>query len=337
MEFCWTFEIHRIKFREICRADLFANFINALTNDAIWLLDQSIESLVQIRNTEIEMTDSASWRLQPFEVQREREEAFAQSEGSCAANWRLANEQVRMMAYLTGVPDIAASFLSDDFLERMAQMIDYYIVQLLGPQISSLKVSNPEKYNFEPRKLLVDIISIFLNFSLCPGKHDAFLEAVVKDERSYKPEVFRRAVRLLSKKRLLSSERLNAFAQVVEDLQVISSSVQSIDELLADAPDHFLDPLVSSIMRDPVILPGSKITIDRSVITRHLLNTSSDPFNRQPLKAEDLVPNEALKKEIDAWMEAKLKDVRAHARMKAQAEAAKEAMSDEKDDDEMKS
>lgn len=42
-------------------------------------------------------------------------------------------------------------------------------------------------------------------------------------------------------------------------------------------------------MDDPVILPGSKISIDRATIRSHLLSDPHDPFNRVPLKMEDVV------------------------------------------------
>ena len=59
------------------------------------------------------------------------------------------------------------------------------------------------------------------------------------------------------------------------------------DVLTADASD----PLMYTIMRDPVILPSSKTTIDRSTIKSHLLSDTTDPFNRVPLKLEDVVPS----------------------------------------------
>ena len=46
-----------------------------------------------------------------------------------------------------------------------------------------------------------------------------------------------------------------------------------------------------TLMRDPVILPSSKVTIDRSTIKAHLLSDSKDPFNRSPLNIEDVVPS----------------------------------------------
>ena len=45
-----------------------------------------------------------------------------------------------------------------------------------------------------------------------------------------------------------------------------------MDALTAEAPDEFLDPLLSTLMRDPVRLPTSGNVVDRSTISQHLLN-----------------------------------------------------------------
>ena len=50
-----------------------------------------------------------------------------------------------------------------------------------------------------------------------------------------------------------------------------------------DAPDEYLDPLMATLMDDPVKLPSSKTIIDRLTIKRHLMNDPHDPFNRAPL------------------------------------------------------
>ena len=47
---------------------------------------------------------------------------------------------------------------------------------------------------------------------------------------------------------------------------------QDMDALTAEAPDEFLDPLLSTLMRDPVRLPTSGNVVDRSTISQHLLN-----------------------------------------------------------------
>jgi len=76
-------------------------------------------------------------------------------------------------------------------------------------------------------------------------------------------------------------------------------------ELLADAPEEYLDPIISTLMTDPVVLPSSKVTVDRSTIARHLLSDQTDPFNREPLTMDKVKSNEALKLEIEQWIQGK--------------------------------
>jgi hypothetical protein len=60
--------------------------------------------------------------------------------------------------------------------------------------------------------------------------------------------------------------------------------------VLAGANAEMIDPLMFTLMNDPVILPTSKTRIDRQTIKSHLLSDATDPFNRAPLKIEDVLP-----------------------------------------------
>jgi hypothetical protein len=53
-----------------------------------------------------------------------------------------------------------------------------------------------------------------------------------------------------------------------------------------------IDPLMDTLMEDPVMLPSGKV-MDRPVIMRHLLNSSTDPFSRQPLSEDMLQPGKS--------------------------------------------
>ena len=97
--------------------------------------------------------------------------------------------------------------------------------------------------------------------------------------------------------------------QLIGEIQEFSIKVQRLDrqqriddEVLADAPEEFMDPIMSTLMIDPVILPSSKITVDRSTIARHLLSDQSDPFNRSPLTMDQVKRNTELKDKIDNWI-----------------------------------
>lgn len=73
-------------------------------------------------------------------------------------------------------------------------------------------------------------------------------------------------------------------------------------QLIKDAPDEFVDPIMSTLMRDPVILPSSRQVIDRPNILRHLMTDPRDPINRSPLQASELIPATDLKERIHAWI-----------------------------------
>lgn len=62
---------------------------------------------------------------------------------------------------------------------------------------------------------------------------------------------------------------------LISDLRRVASRVAELalqqdeeDEALAEAPDEFYDPILSTLMTDPVILPSSKTTCDRSTIAK---------------------------------------------------------------------
>lgn len=93
----------------------------------------------------------------------------------------------------------------------------------------------------------------------------------------------------------------------VQNVELYTQQVQSEEQDLGDIPDDFLDPLMYTLMDDPVILPSSHTTVDRSTIKAHLLSDTHDPFNRVPLKIEDVVPDTDMKRRIDEWRASKLR------------------------------
>lgn len=90
-------------------------------------------------------------------------------------------------------------------------------------------------------------------------------------------------------------EKLRLFVEKAE------AAKKHDEDTYADYPEEFegisslmfmLDPLLCTLMEDPVVLP-SGITVDRSSIRTHLLSDPKDPFNRQPLTLEMLQPSTA--------------------------------------------
>lgn len=76
-------------------------------------------------------------------------------------------------------------------------------------------------------------------------------------------------------------------------LRIEKMKAASVEMDFSDVPDEYTDALMGTLMQDPVILPSSHV-VDRSVIVRHLLNSATDPFSRQPLTMDQLVSGNLL-------------------------------------------
>ncbi|CAF5068206.1 unnamed protein product, partial [Rotaria sp. Silwood1] len=81
----------------------------------------------------------------------------------------------------------------------------------------------------------------------------------------------------------------------------VAAQQKENDAAYDDAPDEYLDPITSTLMIDPVMLPSSRQIIDRATIARHLLSDQTDPFNRNPLRMQDVIPQTELKQTIEQW------------------------------------
>jgi hypothetical protein len=111
-------------------------------------------------------------------------------------------------------------------------------------------------------------------------------------------------VKTTRKLNLLTGESMIAFESLPELVELASRTVLADEAFLADAPDEFLDEILSTFMKDPVVLPSGHF-VDRSTITQHLLNDPIDPFNREPMTVEDIRPATELKARMDAWLAGK--------------------------------
>ena len=64
-----------------------------------------------------------------------------------------------------------------ELADRLAAMLNFNLQQLCGSKCKHLKVKNPEKYGWEPRKLLNSLTDIYLHLD-CPK----FAQAIAEDE-----------------------------------------------------------------------------------------------------------------------------------------------------------
>uniref|UniRef100_A0A8C9WW91 Ubiquitin conjugation factor E4 B n=1 Tax=Sander lucioperca TaxID=283035 RepID=A0A8C9WW91_SANLU len=275
----------------------FVRYINMLINDTTFLLDESLESLKRIHEVQEEMKNKEQWEQLPREQQQSRQSQLTQDERVSRSYLALATETVEMFHILT--KQVQKPFLRPELGPRLAAMLNFNLQQLCGPKCRDLKVENPEKYGFEPKKLLDQLTDIYLQLDCA-----RFAKAIADDQRSYSRELFEEVISKMRKAGIKSSIAIEKFKLLSEKVEEIVAKNSQSEMDYSDAPDEFKDPLMDTLMTDPVILPSGNI-MDRSIILRHLLNSPTDPFNRQPLTESMLESVPELKERIHTWMREK--------------------------------
>ncbi|KAJ6810566.1 putative ubiquitin conjugation factor E4 [Iris pallida] len=300
LEYLWNVPSHRNAWRQIAREEEkggYLNFLNFLINDSIFLLDESLNKILELKEIEAEMSNSAEWERRPPQEREERMRQFHSRENIVRFDMKLANEDVGMLAFTS--EQIVAPFLLPEMVERVASMLNYFLLQLVGPQRKSLTVKDPEKYEFRPKQLLKQIVKIYVHITR--GDKDNILPAAIsKDGRSYNEQLFTAAADILWK---IGEDGMviQEFVQLGVKAKAAASEAMDAEAILGEIPDEFLDPIQYTLMKDPVILPSSRISIDRAVIQRHLLSDNTDPFNRSHLTQDMLIPDVELKAKIEEF------------------------------------
>lgn len=295
----WSNTLYREQLSQESKVNVefFVRFVNLLLNDVTFVLDESLSAFVKIHALQEELKDPNDMEATQ---KTEKEEALADAQNKAKSFMQLANETVAMLKLFTEA--LADSFTMPEIVQRLADMLDYNLDAMIGPKSSQLKVENPQEYGFNPRVLLAEIVDIYLNLRA----KESFIIAVARDGRSFKPANFENTTTVLRNRGLKSAEDLAAWTALGEKFKKAKEIEDQAEEDLGEIPEeftgksvffvaswganHHADPLMYTLMEDPVILPTSKVSIDRSTIRSYLLSDPLDPFNRAPLKIEDVVP-----------------------------------------------
>ncbi|KAG5268844.1 hypothetical protein AALO_G00217100 [Alosa alosa] len=279
---------------EAMNPPLFLRFLNLLMNDAIFLLDEAIQFLSKIKVLQLER-DRGAWDDLSPDARREKESSLQMFGQLGRFHNIMSNETIGTLAFLTS--EIKGIFVHPFLAERIISMLNYFLQHLVGPKMGALKVKDFSEFDFKPHQLVSDICTIYLNL----GNEENFCASVPKDGRSYSPTLFCQTVRVL-KKINKPGDMIVSFSLLADKIKSLADRHQQEEETYSDAPDEFLDPIMSTVMLDPVVLPSSNVTVDRSTIARHLLSDQTDPFNRTHLTMDQIRPNEELKQQILQWL-----------------------------------
>ncbi|KAM0732007.1 Ubiquitin conjugation factor E4 B [Formica fusca] len=289
----WHSPVHRASIVNESNNGNFVKFINILMNDITFLLENVLEYLKYILEVEEFMSDTIAWNAISQEQQQSRMRQLTADEEQVRFSLKLAKEIVAMFYYLT--VDIKEPFLRPELVGQLCAMLNFNLQQLCGSKYKNLR--KLEKYGWQPRMLLSQLVDIYLHLDC-----DNFAAALASDELLFCNELFTDAANELERSAIKTTTEIENFVALAERAAVIARD----NRARGDAPKEFRDPLMKTLMEDPVKLP-SGIVVDKAVIIKHLLNSATDPFNQQPLSEDMLVPMPDLKERISIWKQQRKK------------------------------
>ena len=276
-----------------------------LMGDVSYLSDEVIQRLIDIRKYQELKDNKEVWDSKTEEERKSEDSKFIENDRMLKAECRLLNHSLGFMVIICSC--LQEYVIKEQKAERLANLLNYCLDEFTSKS-SQLKIKNKKDYEFNPSYIMESLIKIYSYFS----SYEQFIEHIVMDERSYKYDNFIKAIKVKNdfNKVKVEPEISEKFDDLVYNKlkkakEIVDKNTINYD----DAPEEFLDPLTFALMEDPITLPTSHINIDRRTIEDYLLTNHTDPFNRNPLTKEELIPNVELKNKIEEYKAKKLKDL----------------------------
>ena len=245
--------------------NMYKRFIIMNLSDLNFLLEEIVNSVKKIKNISLRI---------PFE-QLNRIMSLLKSD------LLFSYEQLELL--YTGSKYLNNLFITPEIITQFVPMANYFIKYFIN---EDMLVKDKTIYGYKPDKIVELLSKVYLEIS----HSDDVIQEIILDKRSYYPELFEdMSNHLLTVNKITELQKVNfQMIQTIIDSKIkkINNRVILIDE--NELPDDIMDPIMCSIMKDPILLPSSNKIMDKSVICRYLLSAQEDPFNREPLDIEEL-------------------------------------------------
>lgn len=171
--------------------------------------------------------------------------------------------------------ELLSEHLCNKIIESLCHIIKKITTNI--HKYNTLIINN--NLNIDMNSLITATIKIIIKFS----NYSTFKLLLFDYEKQQNNNVYSEIIQILFSEEINSWDLYYNLLQLENDIKKIQLLTNS-----KTIPDKFLDPLLNSIILNPVILPDSKQFIDKSTILKHLENNETDPFTRKKLTINEL-------------------------------------------------
>ena len=164
--------------------------------------------------------------------------------------------------------------LLDDYIKyKFVHSINYNINLILKTRYSIIK-SHPLMV-----KLLFSFLGIYEHFT----DNELFIDSILWDKRTFSFSYLKRVKNLFIKLTIIDNyDSVLGIYHIKYFIHTLLNYSKRISYHVEGVLEK-LDPITCEPIKNPVVLPSSKMILDKWTICNHLLSNESDPFNRSPL------------------------------------------------------
>ena len=181
---------------------------------------------------------------------------------------------------IDGVSDI---IMKNEILGKMINLGNYFILKLFGDKDIPNLVDKSEEYYFDKKLLLQFSLKMYLRY----GIYDRFVKIASMETGFYNSDSILGVIDYLKSDKIFTNMEMVTVNDVIEK---INQEIKENEEIMKDIeiPEKFLDPILQTLISEPVVLPEINIIADKNVISKHLLTSDKNPFTRTKLTIEIL-------------------------------------------------
>ena len=203
-------------------------------------------------------------------------------------------------------------FFNDELLSKIINLINYFVQKIVFSEKDIIK-DEPQEYFFDKKLMLKFSFSILKMY----GLQKKFVKVASMETSFYKKQYWLDALKQCNMKAVYDEIETADLVDIITDIDYEIERVNKKMSMI-EIPDKFLDPIMQTLINEPVYLPGMDIILEKTIISKHLLTNSNNPFTREPLDMAKLIEHnkkeeiskklEVYKTELNNWKKSVLDD-----------------------------
>lgn len=209
-----------------CGRESFQSFLGAVLDTLLYVLKDGLLRLTNVRKLQCAKQCDEKWKELSAEQRQEKEQFLKGEEHVSKSCMTMANATLAFLEKITEEDKVSRCFSRSPLSLRAAAAIIGFLDSLCGRKSLDLKVQNMEKYSFDPRDLLVKILTVLVRMSNASEERE-FVKCLAANP-DYSRLSVERALRVVQRENLAADH-------VVQDLRRV---IEEVSSLLAREDDN---------------------------------------------------------------------------------------------------